>query len=124
MRFYSPLFSRQSQNFGNPMGLLRTLTMVFWSFADILLICEFGERVSGRFDEIDKMICRLGWYSFPIEVQRMLPFVMMATHKPVIFRGFSNILLTRETFKQVKFCCPTLITITNNPMTAIHRAQL
>lgn len=81
--------------------MIRPLFLIFWSFATIFFFCENAERVTGRFEEIDDSICQSDWYSYPIELQRMIITVMMGTQKPVIVRGFGNLLFTRQSFKQV-----------------------
>lgn len=83
------------------MELIRPLTIIFWSFVSIFLTCDFGERVSNRFDVIDDVLCQFEWYDLPLEVQKMLPIIMMSTQQTVVFKGFGNILLLREVFRQV-----------------------
>lgn len=69
----------------------------------IFLLCECGERVTGHYNAIDRVICECDWYSFPHDVQKMLPIVMMSTQRPVSLKGFGNIFFIRETFKMVFF---------------------
>lgn len=83
------------------MELIRPLTIIFWSFVSIFLTCDFGERVSNRFDVIDDVLCQFEWYDLPLEVQKMLPIIMMSTQQTVVFKGFGNIWLLREVFRQV-----------------------
>lgn len=83
------------------MELIRPLTIIFWSFVSIFLTCDFGERVSNRFDVIDDVLCQFEWYDLPLEVQKMLPIIMMSTQQTVVFKGFGNILLLREVFRKV-----------------------
>lgn len=76
---------------------------ICWSFSLIFIFCEFGERASDGFDELDYVIGQLDWYTFPIEIQRKLPIVINIAQQPVVVRGFLNILCTREVFKKVSF---------------------
>lgn len=72
-----------------------------WSLDLVFIICEFGERACNGFDKLYDETCQLDWYSFPIEVQGMLPIVMIATQQPVVIRGFGNIQCTRNVFNRV-----------------------
>lgn len=81
--------------------MIRPLILVFWSFFGFFLMCNFGEQVSNQLDAITDSIYECEWYSFPIEEQKMLLTVMIATQQPIIFNGFGNIQLTRDTFKKV-----------------------
>lgn len=74
---------------------------VYWSFAFTLFFCEFGERVTSEFDELNDIMNQLDWYTFPIEVQQTLPIIIAAAQDPVIMRGFGNIECVRQSFKQV-----------------------
>lgn len=79
------------------------ILIMFWSFAQIFLFCEFGERLIDRFAEIDNEMFGWNWYKFPIGVQKILPLIMKGTQKPVKVEGFGNIQCARETFKIVRF---------------------
>lgn len=77
--------------------------LMFWSFAANFLFCEFGENVTRKFNELNYIICQIEWYLLPIDIQRMLPFIMMTTQKQIILQGFGGVQLTREAFKTVSF---------------------
>lgn len=77
---------------------------VFWFFCTIFIFCEFGENVCKEFDKVVNAVCESDWYAFPIEVQRSLPLLLIATQKQVIPRGFGNILCIRESFQTVIIC--------------------
>lgn len=77
-----------------------------WSYLVLLLYCEFGERVTNEFVELDNEVCQLEWYLLPISVQRFIPFIMNTTQQPIILRGFQSCSCARESFKNV---CLTLI---------------
>lgn len=71
------------------------------SFVLIFIYCEFGERVNIGCEEIYDVICQLNWYSYPIEMQRMIPNILIATEQSVIVKGFGNCSCTRESLKKV-----------------------
>lgn len=98
------IFLWQLQNLEDLIELIRPFAITFWSFIAIFVSCELSERMSMRFDEIKETINQSNWYSFPIEVQRMLPPVLMYTQEPIFLHGFGRfgtLTLTRETFKKV-----------------------
>lgn len=77
------------------------------------MLANFGEQVSNRLDAIRDGITECEWYLFPNEVQKMFLTIMTATQQPIIFRGFGNILATRETFKKVKYLLVTFVVMHN-----------
>lgn len=74
---------------------------MFWSFTFVGAFCEFGERVSNSFTEVNKITDQMDWYLFPNEIQRMLPTFFIAFQRPSFFQGYGNIIYQRITFKQV-----------------------
>lgn len=68
----------------------------------MLMYSDFGERISGGFEEIHSAIEECDWYLFPIQIQRMLLTIMIAD-EAVVVHGFPNVVLTRESFKKVLF---------------------
>lgn len=78
--------------------------MVFWSFAQIFLFCEFGERLTGRFNEIDQQVNQCDWYTFPLQIQKLLPIFLKGTQNPIVLYGIGELKCTRETFKDVSNC--------------------
>lgn len=67
----------------------------------VLVSCEFGERCTESYDGVDVMIGQFKWYLLPIEIQRMLPTLIIKTHQPVLFRFFGSFACSREQFKKV-----------------------
>lgn len=83
------------------MILIMLLCEMFWSFLFVLAVCEFGQRVSNAFIEIDSNIDQLDWYLFSLEMQKMLIILMIIAQKPVRLDVFGNISCDREDFKAV-----------------------
>lgn len=81
--------------------VLISVVLVVCAFGLIFILCELGERLMEQFAKIDHEILKLDWYQFPTDIQKMLPTIMNGTQPPVMLRGISNILCTRETFKYV-----------------------
>lgn len=74
-----------------------------YSFGIVFIACEFGQYVSGVFEEIEDDIEVFDWYLFPHELQRMLPMILIVTQKPLQLKFFGSISLLREYFKKVCF---------------------
>lgn len=83
------------------MELSVTFIEMFWTFAFVLIFCELGEMVSSEFDAFNGSVEQCKWYSFPIEMQRMVVIFMANAQQPSYIRAFGNISCTRETFKKV-----------------------
>lgn len=76
--------------------------MVLWIFAQFFLCCEFGERLTAEYDEIDNKISDSKWYRFPHDIQKLLPTLFIGTQQPVVLSGFGNFEWTRDSFKSVR----------------------
>lgn len=83
------------------IGIVRSLTLIFWSFALIFFFCHSCQSVTDRFSQLDNAVYHCEWHSYPIKVQRILPIIMLALQQPVVFHGFGNVFYTREAFKNV-----------------------
>lgn len=79
------------------------LVLMFWSIMMNFLVCECGEQLSTRFTALSDTIWHSDWYKYPIEVQRMLPTIMINLQQQTDLQGFGNVLCTREIFKKVRF---------------------
>lgn len=71
------------------------------AFFFIYLACEFGEQVRNAYDGIECEMSQLGWYRLPMEVQKILPTVMVFAQEPVVLRGLGSVVCSREVFQKV-----------------------
>lgn len=83
--------------------MIRPCILMFWSFIHVFMFCDLGEKVSNGFDTLNESIFIGDWYTLPIEIQRILPTILLATQKPVTLRGFGNIPCMRQTFRKVSW---------------------
>lgn len=83
------------------MILVVLLCEMTWAFAFVYIICEFGQRVSNAYIEIEDEIGQLDWYLFSMEIQKILPTLMIVTQKTVGLDVFGNISADREDFQKV-----------------------
>lgn len=74
-----------------------------YAFGVIFSICEFGQQLSNRFDEIHSSIWEMDWFLFPIKNQKMLTVVLAIAQQPSRVVAFGNVAVTRETCKSVIF---------------------
>lgn len=83
------------------MVLLETAVEVFYAFGTIFLLCELGERLTIAYDELECEIEQYEWYLFPIEIQRLLPLVVINAQQLVAMQCFGRISSNRDAFKKV-----------------------
>lgn len=77
---------------------------IFSGFGALMLIficCEFGQRFSNAYDELNDAVNRMDWYLIPIDLHRILLIVMINTQKPLDVNFFGSISCSREQFKRV-----------------------
>lgn len=82
-------------------GLLKSVTMVFWSVSLVFLFCEFSENLTKQFDMFNDTLGQSKWYQLSLPMQRMLVIVIANTQYPTHIRGFGNLFWRREAFKKV-----------------------
>lgn len=98
-----PIPFKQSRGAVDPISLLFALLSIYWSFVQMFIFCNFGENINDHFSRVDDTIYDCDWYTFPKEIQRMLPVVMISAQRPVTLTGFANFSCTRQAFKKVYF---------------------
>lgn len=81
--------------------LVAEMCLAFWSFVIIFFFCYFGENICGQFNELNDAIYQLDWYRCPIEIQRLIPTILIVTQNSPVLRGIGNVVCNREAFKKV-----------------------
>lgn len=66
------------------------------------MFCEVGERFISGFENVHTEICKSDWYTFPLEIQKIIPILSLSLRNPVMIEGVGNIKCTREDFKNVR----------------------
>lgn len=94
-------FRFQLHHSDNLAVLLVTTIQVMYAFVVLLIACELGQRFHLAFFDCSEMIGQFEWYSFPYEIQRMLPVVIHFAQQPVDIKCFGSAACDRETFKSV-----------------------
>lgn len=81
--------------------LLVTVFCTFYAYSLTFIACENGEQMTSAFDEILCVIGDFSWYRFPIEIQQMLPLLMIDAQKEVALECFGSVSCSRNDFKKV-----------------------
>lgn len=58
------------QSTTNTLEIVYFCIIMFWTFAAIFGVCEFGERLSATVNGINDVYDQFAWYSFPWDVQQ------------------------------------------------------
>ena len=74
---------------------------MFGVFTQMFGVCEFGQQLSGAFEEINDVYDQFVWYKFPCKVQQVLPTLIMIAQQPVELHVFGSISCDRITLKNV-----------------------
>lgn len=83
------------------MVLFVSSVNALYAFGVVFVICELAQRLTNAFEEIYDEIVAFEWNLFSIEMQRLLPTLLIGTQRPVILECFGSISALRETFKKV-----------------------
>lgn len=90
----------KSENDSNSTKLISPLLLASWSFGPVYIYCEFGTAVTTEFAKFDDELYQCKWYSYSIEIQKMMLIFIAETQDPVFIRGFCNIVCIRDSFKK------------------------
>lgn len=63
------LCTLQEHKTGHAIEMVKPLILMFWSFVQVFMFCDFGENVTGGFEALNDAILENDWYTFPIEIQ-------------------------------------------------------
>lgn len=95
------LNSFQAKQETDAFVMIVTLITVFAAFGLLFFSCEIGQRFTSKFDTLNCVFNQFKWYTFPIEVQRMLPMIIRNAQQPVTIRCFGRVMCLRESFRKV-----------------------
>ena len=83
------------------MVYLVPILELVWGFGLVFISCELAGRMSYEFHDFAFLIGQFNWYSFPNEVQKILPFIIINAQREIGFECFGSHMCNRETFKKV-----------------------
>lgn len=72
-----------------------------YAFGAVIFVCELCQQVCNGFEEMNRAMDQFHWPSYPIDLRRVLPIVIMFTQQPIEFKVFGSITCCRESFKNV-----------------------
>lgn len=98
---YFTRWPKKSDTSSTTSEFVQSLLSVVWSFVIVFAICEFGERLTMQFVVFSETISQCRWYTYPIEMQRILPILIANTQQPGFIESYGNIECTRDSFKKV-----------------------
>lgn len=81
--------------------IITTIFFGLYAFGIVLTVCELGQRMTEAFEEIEFVVEGCDWSSFSLELQKMLPMILLILQQPVELRCFGSTSGLRETFKKV-----------------------
>lgn len=80
----------------------------------VYLFCEIFERAGSGFEGINDVLNEIDWYLLPIDLQRMLPMILVNAQQPIQFECYASISCSRKTFKNVSNIRLSKRSIVNN----------
>lgn len=95
------LFCIQFTDENSTVMLLESVLFGIWALTLVLVVCEFGEKMSDEYEGVERAINRLDWYRLPTDIQRMLPIMFMYCQEPLIVKFFGSLSVSRCQFKKV-----------------------
>lgn len=81
--------------------LWKAIFNVLSVFGSVFLACEVGQRFSNLFEDINDQLDRLNWYLFPLNVQQLLPTILINAQEEVVFGYFGIITASRVQCQKV-----------------------
>lgn len=104
MQFVFNLFAKfQSHPEINVVLILASVFLASDVLCILFCICDLFQRITDAYNGINDVMIQFDWYRFPIQINRMLPIILMANQRPVNFECFGSISCNRETFGRVCF---------------------
>ena len=81
--------------------VLVTVAYVFYAFCLLFAACELCQRATDTLNEIVDVIGQFDWYSFPYEIQRILPTMLIVAQKQTVMECFGSVSCCRESYQKV-----------------------
>lgn len=95
------IYFKQALDNEGSVDVLRTICCLILCMNIPLVFCFNGDDVSTKFEEINVAFIECGFYQFPLNMQKLLPIMLMMIQKPVYIGGYMDTHCTRAAFKMV-----------------------
>lgn len=96
----------QLSRVGDVVGIIRVGIIAIFTVPALYGICNFGDQVTQRFEDVGDAIYQLTWYELPPDLRKYIPTMISIAQKGVYVHGYGDIRTTRQIFKKV--CIETL----------------
>lgn len=83
-------------------GISMSFCLIFVTLFPLYLLCDSGDKVTQRFEQLGDAVYVLDWYKCPLDMQKDLGTVIALAQKRVFVQSFADTRSTREVFKKVK----------------------
>lgn len=80
--------------------ILETIYLASSAYITVFVVCDLCERATSLVGEID-VIGELNWYTFPHEMQKVLPTILRMSQQPCELKFFGQLSCSRDTYKKV-----------------------
>ena len=81
--------------------LLLALFCGVWAIGLVFIACELSQRFSNAFSGLENSLIHIDWHLYPMEVQRLMPIIMMFAQQEMEFECFGSLSCSRAAFKAV-----------------------
>lgn len=92
----------QSQDTIDNAVMFRSIFYGFWVFGLAFFSTELGQQCTNESGKTIDTFNQLRWYLFPIEIQRLMPTIMIGVQQPFVIESFGIVSSNRDQFKKVR----------------------
>lgn len=91
-----------SQTTDNLVAFIQFLVCALIILTDVSLFCLFGQETTENYEDIYRTMCsHLMWYEFPLDIQKLIPLILVNAEEPVYLKGYFALCCTRDFMKSV-----------------------
>lgn len=91
----------QDINTNDFLEVFRSIARLSGWIASFFFVCQYGDRVTSRYQGIAFSIYECPWYSMPVKMAKLFPLSIAIAQQPIYIYGCFNIRCLRETFRKV-----------------------
>lgn len=95
------VFILQDINNNDLINICRSLSRLSGWIVSLFYVCEFGDHITNRFQDITHSIYDCPWYILPTNMIKLLQLSIIIAQRPIYMHGCFNIPCIRETFRTV-----------------------
>lgn len=84
------------------IAIIQIFIPSMWDAFWLYLLCYSGDNLTNRFASLAGEVYQFDWYSLPVDIQRCLLMMLIATQQNVYLRGSGGAKCTRDSYKKVQ----------------------